>query len=280
MTEFPHDPPAWICPTCGQHYPPASSPPDVCLICADERQWIPPTGQQWTTLHELAEQGFRTELAEVEPDLLGIGVNRPLGVSHRGLLVRTPTGNVLWDPPAFLDAAAVNAVREAGGVHTVSSSHPHMYGAMVEWSRIFQAEILLPEVDLGWMQRRDPAVRAWSGLSAPLPGITLIQCGGHFPGSAALHWEAGAGGAGVLLVGDTVFVTPGEDRVSFAWSAPNRLPMPESGVHGIVRALAPYHYERIYSGWWSPVLRHGAKPTLETSAERYLQFLHDHFPSG
>ena len=29
-----------------------------------------------------------------------------------------------------------------------------------------------------------------------LPGVTLIQCGGHFPGSAVVHWAGGAAGAG------------------------------------------------------------------------------------
>src|SRR6202035_4547748 len=63
-----------------------------------------------------------------------------------------------------------------------------------------------------------------------LPGVTLVQCGGHFPGSAVVHWASGAEGRGVLLSGDTIFVTPGEDRVSFVWSAPNRLPLSEQGA--------------------------------------------------
>ncbi|MGH3170760.1 MAG: hypothetical protein ACRDN0_33420, partial [Trebonia sp.] len=69
------------------------------------------------------------------------------------------------------------------------------------------------------------------------PGVTLVQCGGHFPGSAVAHWADGAGGAGVLLAGDTIFVTPGEDRVTFVWSAPNRLPLPEGDVRGVIEAV-------------------------------------------
>ena len=41
--------PTWICATCGNHYPDQESPPEKCVICADERQWVPPSGQRWTT---------------------------------------------------------------------------------------------------------------------------------------------------------------------------------------------------------------------------------------
>ena len=97
-----------------------------------------------------------------------------------------------------------------------------------------------------------------AGTLDVLPGVTLIQCGGHFPGSAVLHWAAGADGRGVLLSGDTIFVTPGEDRVTFVWSAPNRLPLSEAAVTGVWDAVRPYRFDRIYGGWWAPVLRSDA----------------------
>jgi glyoxylase-like metal-dependent hydrolase (beta-lactamase superfamily II) len=194
-------------------------------------------------------------------------------VGQRGVVVTTAEGNVLWDPPPFVDDAAIDAVRAAGGLRAVTSSHPHMYGAAVEWSHAFEAEILLAEVDAGWLMRPDPAVRTWTGTVEALPGVTLVQCGGHFPGSSVLHWGAGADGRGVILCGDTIFVTPGEDRVSFVYSAPVRLPLAEAGVTGIVRALEPYAFDRIYGGWWSPVIRTDGKATLERSAQRYIELL-------
>ena len=176
-------------------------------------------------------------------------------------------------PRPFVDEAAVAAVRAAGGLRAVSSSHPHMYGAAVEWSHAFDAEILLVDVDAAWLMRPDPAVRTWSGALQVLPGVTLVQCGGHFPGSAVAHWAAGADGRGVILCGDTIFVTPGEDRVSFVYSAPVRLPLAGPGVRGILDALAPYDFDRIYGGWWSPVVRRDGKAILGRSAERYLELL-------
>jgi glyoxylase-like metal-dependent hydrolase (beta-lactamase superfamily II) len=218
---------------------------------------------------ELAEEGFSTEVRDVEPDLFGIGAKPGVGVGQRALVVRTPEGNLLWDPPAFIDEPAIDAVRERGGLAVVTSSHPHMYGAIVEWSQAFGAEILLPEVDVdaGWLMRPDSAVRTWSGAVEALPGVTLVQCGGHFPGSAVAHWR------GALFVGDTLFVTSGADRVSFIWSAPNRLPLPEREVRGIVEALAPYRYDRIYGGWWDPVIDHDAERIVERSAARYIEIL-------
>ena len=78
---------------------------------------------------------------------------------------------------------------------------------------------------------------------------------------------------GLLLCGDTVFVTPGEDRVTFMWSAPNRLPLPERETRAVLEALRPYEFDRIYGGWWDPAIRADAKRILERSTERYLQFL-------
>ena len=116
-------------------------------------------------------------------------------------------------------------------------------------------------------------VRLWSGTLPVLPGVTLIQCGGHFPGSAVVHWAHGASGRGVLLAGDTIFVTPGEDRVTFIWSAPNRLPLSEDGGAGVLSAVWPYAFDRIYGGWWAPVLRSGAWETVRRSGLRYIEHL-------
>lgn len=37
-------------------------------------------------------------------------------------------------------------------------------------------------------------------------GARLLRLGGHFPGSAVLHWSAGAGGKGVLCTGQALAV--------------------------------------------------------------------------
>jgi len=266
--------PVWICATCGNHHPDTEAPPaGVCAICADERQWVPPSGQHWTTLAELAAQGHRSDVREVEPGLHGVGSDPPFAIGQRSLVVVTDHGNLLFDAGGFVDDAAFDAVRGLGGLVAVSASHPHFYGSVVEWAREFDVPFLVPKADARWVTRPDPHVELWSGTREPVPGVTLVQTGGHFAGSAVVHWAAGAGGQGVLLAGDTVMVTPGEDRVTFLRSAPNRIPLPEAAVQGVLAAIAPYRYDRIYSGWWTPTIHSDAERVVHSSAQRYLQWI-------
>ncbi len=270
---------AWICATCGNWQADAPSPPAVCAICADERQWVPRTGQQWTTLEELSRAGHRSDVRELEPDLVGIGTTPPVAIGQRSLLVRTDAGNVLWDLGGFLDEAAVAAVHERGNLVALAASHPHFYGAVTEWSdRLGGVPVLLPEADAPWLLRPSPHVRTWSGTLEVVPGVTLVQCGGHFAGSAVLHWAAGAEGRGVLFTGDTILVTPGQDRVTFLRSAPNRIPLPERLVRQIVDRLDPFEFDRIYAGWWETTLDRNARAVLHRDAGRYIAWVRGDVP--
>ena len=60
--------------------------------------------------------------------------------------------------------------------------------------------------------------------------------------------------------------------VTFVWSAPNRLPLSEAAVTGVWDAVRPYRFDRIYGGWWSPVLRTDAWETVAPAA-RYIEHL-------
>ena len=237
-------------------------------MCADERQWVPPGGQRWTTLAELAAAGHRSDVRAVEPGLTGIGADPPVAIGQRSLLVATPEGNLLWDPSGFIDDAAVAAVRAAGGLRFVTASHPHFYGAIAEWARAFGAEILVPADDVAWLRAgpelRGAAVvgdagRAAGGDAGPVRRALSRQRG------AALG-AGGAGAAGCCWPGTRSFVTPGEDRVTFVWSAPNRLPLSEEAVLGVAGGgAAVLAFDRIYGGWWTPVLRSGAWETVRRS---------------
>ena len=41
----------------------------------------------------------------------------------------------------------------------------------------------------------------------------------------------------------------------------------------VVEAVRPYSFDRIYGGWWHPVVRTGAQEIIEASASRYIEFL-------
>ncbi|MGH3345313.1 MAG: hypothetical protein ACRDPK_21095 [Carbonactinosporaceae bacterium] len=266
---------AWVCATCGVQYADSARPPEACPICDDERQYVPAGGQRWTTLEELAAAGHRTRFQEQEPGLVGVGVEPEFGIGQRALLVRTPAGNLLWDPPGFLDDEAVERVAELGGLAAVSASHPHFYGVHVAWSQAFGGvPVLVPEADKAWVMRPDRSVELWSGTREVLPGVTLVQCGGHFAGSAVVHWRDGADGRGALLTGDSVTVVADTRYVSFMRSYPNLIPLPEGEIRHILDALAPYRYDRVYGGWWPRVVDRDGEAAVARSAARYLGWLH------
>jgi hypothetical protein len=264
----------FICVTCGVQQAPGEAPPTQCPICEDERQYVRQGGQAWTTLAELRDGGHRIDVRDLEPGLTGIGVDPLFGIGQRALLVQTSGGNMLWDCVGFIDDAAVADVEERGGIAGIAASHPHFYGAMVEWSRAFgDAPIHIPKADLDWVQRPGPAVHTWSGILQILHGLTLVQCGGHFDGSAVLHWADGADGRGALLVGDTMTVVPDVRYVSFMRSYPNHIPLPAPAVSRLVEAVRPYAFDRIYGGWWDRVMRTGGIEAVERSARRYLHWM-------
>ena len=128
---------AWICRTCGVEHADTPAPPAVCLICSDERQYVLPTGQRWTTLDELSTEGRRGAVENVEAGLFGVTVTPKVGIGQRTLLLQTSSGNLLWDPIGYVDDDLAAAVAALGGVAVVAASHPHMFGVQVEWSYRF-----------------------------------------------------------------------------------------------------------------------------------------------
>ncbi|MCP2046725.1 MBL fold metallo-hydrolase [Paenarthrobacter histidinolovorans] len=243
--------------------------PDLCPICTDERQYVPEDGQQWLALEDLATAGQQTVLVDNEPGLMGIRTQPKVGIGQTAQLVMTPAGSLLWDPPGYLDADMVGAVLERGPVLAVAASHPHMYGVQVEWSRqLGGIPVLVADADKEWLGRRDGSVNFWSGTATIADGLTLHQTGGHFPGSAVVHWAAGAEGRGVLLTGDSVFPNPDRRSVSFMRSYPNHLPLSGAVSLRIAAQLDELTFDRIY-GNFNNVIPSAAKTVVRNSAARH-----------
>jgi glyoxylase-like metal-dependent hydrolase (beta-lactamase superfamily II) len=263
---------AFICITCGVQHAETDIPPQRCPICEDERQYIGHMGQRWATLEEL-QDGYHNRIEEVEANLTGIGSLPAFAIGQRALLVRTPHGNVLWDCISLLDDATVEAIRALGGISALAVSHPHLAGSIVDWSRAFNSAPIFWHADnREWMMRPDSAVVFWGGETMPVvEGVTLIHCGGHFKGSAVLHWSQGAGGQGALLTGDTMQVAQDRRYVSFMYSYPNMIPLNRSAVEQIVNAVEPFEFDRIYGGWWDSIVASDARSAVKHSAERYIR---------
>jgi glyoxylase-like metal-dependent hydrolase (beta-lactamase superfamily II) len=265
-----------ICLTCGAQHAASEGPPERCIICEDERQYIGWGGQQWTTLEAMKNAGHSNRVQEVrdEPGLWSIDTRPRFGIGQRALLVQTPAGNFLWDCITYLDEQTIERVRELGGIAGISVSHPHFYGTMIEWSHAFgQAPVYVPEADREWVVRPDAVVEYYEGSRAVLPGVTLVQVGGHFEGSGVLHWAQGAEERGALLTGDSIAVAADREWVTFMRSYPNYIPLHKEALDGIVAALEPYEFDRIHGGWWELTVEKGAKEAVKRSAERYKRWI-------
>lgn len=264
----------WICGTCGVEHPDTTEPPaGVCVICADERQFVPRTGQTWTTLDELAASEHQVVHEELEPGIHRLHTEPGFGINQRTHLVTTTDGNLLWDPPNHLDESMAADIDELGGAAFVVASHPHMYGSQVSWShRLGRVPVLVHTADRQWVQREDPVIREWSGTEQILSGVRIVEAGGHFPGAAVAHVAHGAGGKGSLLVGDTMVPVADAGWVTFMRSYPNRIPLSAGLVRRIVDRLEPYEFDNLYGLLGGQIIG-DAKQAVRRSAARYVAWV-------
>jgi hypothetical protein len=271
----------YICTACGIQYPPSESPPPACVVCDDERQFVPPRGQTWTTLPAMAVGHFNA-YRQHEPGVIGIGTQPQFAIGQRALLLLTPHGNVLWDCISMLDDATVTLIKALGGLKAIAISHPHFYTTLVEWSRAFgNVPVHLHANDKQWIMRPDPCIRLWQGETLELlPDVTLIRCGGHFPGGTALHWAKGAEGRGLLCPADMTFVTMDRKFLTFMRSYPNLIPLSPKGVRAIAAALEPFRFDRIYGHFFDKVIATDAKAVLKRSVERYIAAVEGAYDQG
>ncbi|KAH3989539.1 hypothetical protein HBI56_093930 [Parastagonospora nodorum] len=267
-----------ICPTCGTQFDvPLTSPPSTCRICDDPRQYVPAHGQTWTSLNQelpLQKNTFETDphdsrihyittkpLADAElPASLASSTTtrKQLGIGQRAILLQTARGNVLWDLVAFIDQATVDFVKSKGGLKAIVISHPHFYTTHLEWARVFGCPVYVCRDDGEWLNREDEGGvrKAFKGVEEieEVGGeVKVIQCGGHFDGSAVLLWEK------KLFIADTFMSVPSgfyhKDRLpgtvsySFQWSYPNLIPLPPAKVHGIWKAIKPFDFDTTFGGF-------------------------------
>ncbi|HJF76234.1 MAG TPA: hydrolase [Brevibacterium linens] len=259
-----------ICRTCGVETTPPL--PDLCPICEDDRQWVPASGQQWTTRTELESEGHRLTISEREPGLFAIRVEPKLGIGQTCYLACTDAGNMLFDVPAYIDAEAVTAVRDLGGVAGIAASHPHMFGTQLEWSAAFDdAPVFVCRADLDWVQRTGRAICPYFHEAEPVPGVRLRRTGGHFPGSAVAVWT-GADGTGVMLSGDSIGPVARSGWVTFMRSFPNYLPLSAAVVRRIAASVNDLDFDRMYGNFGQSIASE-AHSAVQTSAERYAEWV-------
>lgn len=262
----------FICRQCGTQFPDSDVPPAGCPICQDDRQYVRWTGQDWTTLDDL-RRTHAQKFAEEGEGITGISMEPAFAINQRPLLLQSKVGNVLWDCATVLTDACVAEIKRRGGITVIAISHPHYYSTMLEWSAAFgNVPIYLHVDDRKWVMRSAPDVVHWTGETMKLNGqMTLIRCGGHFPGGQVLHWSAAEGGRGAIFTGDIAMVAQDRRHVSFMYSFPNYIPLNATAVRRIADALAPFAFDSIYGAWTNLKVIGGGKRAFEVSVERYLK---------
>lgn len=119
----------------------------------------------------------------------------------------------MWDLITLLDAETKDWIDGLGGLSAIVISHPHYYGAYVEWATRFGCPIYISTDDQEWLCRQPPSLDMLSFVDGPagtkkeiVEGVTAVKTGGHFPGSLVLHWEE------KLFIADTIVTVPVSDR--------------------------------------------------------------------
>ncbi|MCA0992263.1 MBL fold metallo-hydrolase [Guptibacillus hwajinpoensis] len=262
-----------ICITCGTQYCDMEVDPETCPICKEERQYVNPDGQEWTTLIDMQKKQFQNQIIEEEKGLYSITTAPTFAIGQTAYLVRSNGFNVLWDCVSYLDEATIQAVKDLGGIDAIALSHPHYYSSQVEWAEAFQVPIYIHQDDAKWVMRENERIVFWNGESLKLmPHLTIHRLGGHFLGGAVLHVKDLSGGKGLLLTGDIIQVVADQEWVSFMYSYPNLIPLPANKVKEMAQKVKPLKFDRLYNAFHR-IVESGADEAVQRSATRYLQAL-------
>ncbi|MEJ7680840.1 MAG: MBL fold metallo-hydrolase [Segetibacter sp.] len=259
---------SYICTACGIQYEPSEAPPANCAICEDDRQYVNPSGQSWTTLERINEQ-HKNIIELVASNVYAIYSTPSFAIGQRAHLVISSGGNILWDCITNLDDSTINLINALGGIKAIAISHPHYFSTIAAWSKAFgHIPVYIHQFDEKWLECIPVNLQLWSEKELSLwDDIKLIKCGGHFPGASVMYTPLNNGS---LFVGDTIQVAPDLKTVSFMYSYPNMIPLPKAEILQIQDAVNAIKYENIY-GAFGRYIKSNAMDAMKFSVKRYLE---------
>ena len=257
-----------VCHTCGTRY--ADKAPQTCAICEDERQYVPASGQKWTSYDELS-QTRTVRFNKLLPDVCQLRVSPAFGIAQRTHLILSPEGNLLWDCLPFLDEATVAFIRSKGGLKGIAISHPHYYSLMKVWADTFDCPVYLHKADSGWVMDQSDYIQFFDGDKQVLwDGLEIIHTGGHFAGSTILY-APNTGDKGSVFVGDTLQVALSRQFIAMMYSYPNLIPLPLSEIDRISNIVTSLNFDSMYGAFEWQDIHSGAKEIFERSVKRYQE---------
>jgi len=257
-----------ICATCGTQYAPGEVP-GLCPICSDDRQFVPESGQAWTSGRQL-QQRHSVLIRQLYPQVYEIKIIPDFAIAQRAFLVLTASGNLLWDCIPLLNEELISFIRSKGGLKAIAFSHPHYYSNMNEWAAAFDCPVYIHEKDEQWIYNKGPHVSTWEGSAKTLwEGMKIIHTGGHFPGSAVLHIPSLSPG-GAMLCGDTLYIARSRQHIAIQYSYPNHIPLPAGIVRDIYEQLLQLPFDTLHGAFDFQNLQGNAREVLEASLQRYV----------
>lgn len=261
----------FICTTCGTQYEAVNNEPEQCMICTDERQYVLPSGQKWTTLNDMqTEKIWRNDIKQKSERIVSITTTPKFAIGQTAYYIQTKELNILWDCITYLDSPTIAKLKQRGGIDLIAISHPHYYSTMNTWARMFDAPIYLHEHDAKWIAESSDYIQTWSGDTLQLTEDVSLHClGGHFSGGTVLHWNKENG---TLFSGDIIQILPDLQWVSFMYSYPNLIPLPAKKVKQIANDVRTIPFKTMY-GAFNRVITHDANDIVQRSANRYIQAL-------
>lgn len=266
-----------------------------CRICDDPRQFVPRTGQAFTSLFELKAQGHKNVRVPFEDDdrFWGITTEPKVAIGQRAILIKTPQGNILWDCITFLDDDTISWINSLGGLAAIVISHPHYYSTHLLWAEVFDCPVYLAWEDKGWLNRLDRLGKARTFIEGTeeeievhgeKTGVLAIKLGGHFPGSLVVLAH------GRLLIADTLVTTPaglgdwskgpdgrkdgrpeGMNSYVFMWSIPNMIPLSPDVIENMWKILKKYEFHSTHGAFTGTDVWDGRLGSESSAKQRVLE---------
>jgi hypothetical protein len=266
---------AKICKTCGTEYI-KSDAGGICIICTDDRQFLPAEGQQWTS-HNSLSADHRVQITKLSDHLYELTIAPVFAIGQRALLYLSKEGNVLWDCIPLLTSEVISFIKDNGGLKAIAFSHPHFFSNMNSWAEAFDCPIYINVRDKQWIVSPGDNIKYWNEDSYNIStDVQLIRLGGHFPGSAVLYITPDANRSSAnfsnnfILSGDTVLISPDGKHISAMYSYPNRIPLPLKEVHRIFNQLLSLEFTSLYSSFPNLAITQNVKQILTSSLTKYV----------
>lgn len=258
-----------ICTTCGTYMKSGFDPAHNCPTCSEERQYVPITGQAWTSEEQLQHK-HRVNIIELNSRVVELVIEPTFAIGQRAFLIKSPVGNILWDCIPLLSPETIAFIQAAGGLKGIAFSHPHYYSNMNEWAATFNCPIFIHASDAPYIHDHGPQVQLWEGQTKRLwDDLALQNIGGHFDGSSVLQVPS-IGEKGSLFIGDTLYLSLSLTHFAAMYSYPNRIPLPIAKVQEVKARFGALDFDAIYGFYSYQNVLNGAYELVQHSLDRYV----------